>query len=147
MCSQFLFRSLQTVYATDCLQSCFGMRLHYVPVGHGSPICSKRSVPWNLGHIFLSFSRSITSCFLVFLRCITISLTTRGSDKPVCHKGAKEFYGYSRSIMIFIMFYYGLLHSDAVHFVLLWSTLDETKTPCNLWQFCSFCIRISPLKY
>ena len=29
--------------------------LHYVPGGPGSPVCSKRSVPWNFGQIFLCF--------------------------------------------------------------------------------------------
>ena len=31
------------------------LRVHYVPGGHGSPVCSKRSVPWNFGNIFLCF--------------------------------------------------------------------------------------------
>ena len=33
------------------------LRLHYVPGGPGSPVCSKRtcSVPWNFGHTFLCF--------------------------------------------------------------------------------------------
>ena len=31
------------------------LRLHYVPCGPGSPVCSKCSVPWNFGHIFLCF--------------------------------------------------------------------------------------------
>ena len=32
--------------------SMFILRLHYLP---GSPVCSKRSVPWNFGQIFLCF--------------------------------------------------------------------------------------------
>ena len=55
---------------------------------------------------------------LVFLRCITVSVTRRGSDKPVCHGGAKVRYGYPRSITIISTFYYGLLRSDAVICVL-----------------------------
>ena len=31
------------------------LRLHYVPGSTGSPGCSKRSVPWNFGHIFLCY--------------------------------------------------------------------------------------------
>ena len=31
------------------------LRLHHVPGGHGRPVYSKRSVPWNFGHIFLCF--------------------------------------------------------------------------------------------
>ena len=55
-----------------------------------------------------------------FLRCITISVTSRGSDKPVCHGGANVRYGYPRSITITSTFYYmyGLLRSVAVSCVL-----------------------------
>ena len=60
---------------------------------------------------FLTFS-------YVFLRCITISVTSHGSDKPVCHKGAKVRYGYPRSITVISTFYYDLLHSVAVSCVL-----------------------------
>ena len=31
------------------------LRLHYVPGGHGSPVCSKHSVSWSFGHIVLCF--------------------------------------------------------------------------------------------
>ena len=55
---------------------------------------------------------------LVFLHCITISVTSRGSDKPVCHGGAHVRYGYPRSITIISTFYYGLLLSYAVSGVL-----------------------------
>ena len=63
------------------------------------------------------FSRSITSCY-VFLRCFTISVTSRGSDKPVCHGGSKVRDGCPRSITIISTFYYGLLRSVAVSCVL-----------------------------
>ena len=55
---------------------------------------------------------SIFKIYFVFLRCITISVTSCGSDKPVCHGGAKVRYGYPRSIKIISTFYYGLLRSD-----------------------------------
>ena len=54
------------------------------------------------------FSRSIVFCY-VFLRCVTISVTSRGSDKPMCHRVAKVRYGYPRSITIISTVYYGLL--------------------------------------
>ena len=57
------------------------------------------------------FSRSITSC-QVFLHCVTISTTHLGSDKPVCHGGAKVRYSYPRSVTIISTFFYGLLRSD-----------------------------------
>ena len=47
-----------------------------------------------------------------------ISVTSRGSDKPVCHGAAKVRYGYPRSVTIISTFYYGLLHSYAVRCVL-----------------------------
>ena len=38
------------------------LRLCYVPGGHGSPVCSKRSVPWNFGHTYISvFILNVTS--------------------------------------------------------------------------------------
>ena len=45
-------------YSSDLwsyLDFCVILRLHYVPGGPGSPVCLKRSVPWNFGHIFLCF--------------------------------------------------------------------------------------------
>ena len=51
------------------------------------------------------------------LHCITISVTSGGSDKLVCHGAAKVCYGYPRSIMIISTFYYGLLRSYAVSFI------------------------------
>ena len=93
----------------------FILRIHYVPGGPGRPVCSKRSVPWNFGQIFLCFQDLLR---LVILRCITISITSRGSDKPVCHGGAKVRYGYPLSISIISTFYYGLLRSVAVSCVL-----------------------------
>ena len=50
---------------------------------------------------------------LLRLRCNTISVTSHGSDKPVCHGGAKVRYGYPRSITVINTFYYGLLRSVA----------------------------------
>ena len=29
--------------------------LHYVPGGHGSPVCPKRSAPWDFGNFFSVF--------------------------------------------------------------------------------------------
>ena len=46
----------------------------------------------------------------VTFSCISISVTSRGSDKPVCHGGAKVRHGYPRSITIISTFYYGLSH-------------------------------------
>ena len=66
---------------------------------------------------FQDLLRFVTFSY-VFLRCITISVTSRGSDKPVCHVGAKVRYGYPRSITIISTFYYGLLRSVAVSCVL-----------------------------
>ena len=66
---------------------------------------------------FSDFQDLNTFCY-VFLRCITISVTSRGSDKPVCHGCAKVRYGYPRSITIISTFYYGLLRSVAVSCVL-----------------------------
>ena len=72
------------------------LRLHYVPGGHGSSVCSKRSVPLDVGHcVYIS----------VFLRCSTISITGRDGHKPVCHGGAKVLYGYPRSITIISTFF------------------------------------------
>jgi len=31
------------------------LRLHYVPGGHGSPVCPKRSAPWDFGNFFSVF--------------------------------------------------------------------------------------------
>ena len=45
-------------------------------------------------------------------------ITNRGSDKPVCHEGAKALCGYLGSITIISTFYYGLLRSDVVSCVL-----------------------------
>ena len=49
------------------------LRLHYVPAGHGSPVCPKRSAPWDFGNIFL--------CVQVLF---TVSVTGRAG------KGAAE---------------------------------------------------------
>ena len=46
----------------------------------------------------------ITSC-LVRLHCVSISVTSHGSDKPVCHGGATALNGYPRSITIISLFY------------------------------------------
>ena len=43
-------------------------------------------VPWNFGHIFLFFKVYYN------LLSITISVTSRGSDKPVCHTEALRFF-------------------------------------------------------
>ena len=54
----------------------------------------------------------------VILRLHYVPVTSRGSDKPVCHGGAKVRYGYPRSITIISTFYYGLLRFVAVSCVL-----------------------------
>ena len=84
------------------------LRLHYVPVAYRGILVIYFSV----------FSRSITSCY-VFLPWITIPVTNRGSNKPVCHGGTKERYDYPQSITIISTFCYGLLRSDAVSCVLI----------------------------
>ena len=35
------------------------LRLHYVPGGHGSPVCPKRSAPWDFWSLFSLFSRFV----------------------------------------------------------------------------------------
>ena len=85
------------------------LRLHYVPGGPGSPVCSKRSVPWNFGYIFPRFH--------VLLGFLTLYYGIRNKP-PVCHGGGKVRYGYPRSITIISTFYYGLLRSVAVSCVL-----------------------------
>ena len=55
---------------------------------------------------------------LSFLPCITTSVTSRGSDNPVCHGGPKVCYGCPQSITIISTFYYSLLRSVAVSCVL-----------------------------
>ena len=66
---------------------------------------------------FQDLLRFITFCY-VLLRFITISVIGRGSDKLVCHGGAKVCYGYPGSITIISTFDYGLLRSVAVSCVL-----------------------------
>ena len=66
---------------------------------------------------FQDLLRFVTFCY-VLLRFITISVTSRGRDKPVCHGGAKVRYGYPRSITVISTFYYGMLRSVAVSCVL-----------------------------
>ena len=51
-CHMFLFFFFTIYYV---LLSFLVLRLHYVPGGPGSPVCSKCSVPWNFGHIFPCF--------------------------------------------------------------------------------------------
>ena len=106
-----------------------------VPGGPGSPVCSKRSVPWNFSHKFPCFQDPLR-LVIFFLRSIMISVTSRGSDKPACHGGAKVSYGCPRSITIISTPYYGLLRSFAGQlrfdqgvtrfFVLSRSATDET---------------------
>ena len=86
------------------------LHLHYVP---GSSVCSKRSVPWNFGHIFLCFQDPLRLVKFSYV-CFTVSVTSRGSDKPVCLGSDKLCYGYPRSITTISKFYYGLLCSYAV---------------------------------
>ena len=101
------------------------LRLHYVPGGTGSSVSSKRSVPWNFCHIYFSVFN-----LLSFLPCITISVTSRGSDKPMCHGGGEVRYGHPRSITSISTFYYGQLSFDQgatrFFFVLSRSATDET---------------------
>ena len=41
------------------------LRLHYVPGSHGSPVCPKRSAPWDFGY-FPLYIQVLTSSFAVF---------------------------------------------------------------------------------
>ena len=92
------------------------LRLRYVPGSPGSPVCSKRSVPWNFCHyIVLCFQDLVKFSY----RSVTISVTSRGSDKAVCHGGAMVRYGYPQSITINCTLYYGLLRSYAIICVLI----------------------------
>ena len=54
--------------------------------------------------IYFSDFQDLLRFYYVFLRCITISVTSHGSDKPVCHGGAMVRYGYPRSITIISTF-------------------------------------------
>ena len=86
------------------------------PAAPAAPFARNVACPRVLVIYFSDFQdllRFVTFCY-VLLRCITISVTSRGSDKPVCHGGAKVRYGYPRSITISSTFYYGLLRSVAV---------------------------------
>ena len=48
------------------------LRLHEEPGSHGSPVCPKRSKPWNFGHFFSVFK----FCY-VLLSFLTVSVTSR----------------------------------------------------------------------
>ena len=51
------------------------LRLHYVPGGLGSPVCPKRSVPWDFGHIFLCFQdllRLVKFSYVVLLYAVVV---------------------------------------------------------------------------
>ena len=47
-------------------------RLHYVPGGRGSPGSSKRVVPWNFGHIFLSFQNLLCLVKFSYATCSVV---------------------------------------------------------------------------
>ena len=40
----------QSIYSAGLM-----LGLHYVPGGHGSPVCPKRSAPWDFGNFFSVF--------------------------------------------------------------------------------------------
>ena len=92
------------------------LRLLYVPGGPAAPFARNVACHGILVKYFSVFK--IYYVLLVFLRFIKISVTSRVSDKPVCHGGAKVRYGCPRSITIISMFCYGLLRSVAVSCVL-----------------------------
>ena len=82
------------------------LRLHYVPGGHGSPVGSKRSVPWNFGHIFLccqDLSRLVKSSYVV--------LRYPQQTVVLISRCVTEALRYFTVITIIITFYYGLLRS------------------------------------
>ena len=75
------------------------------------------------------FARNVTcrgisviyfSVFHDLLRLVKFSygVLRWGSDKPMCHGGARVLYDYPRSITVISTLYYGLLCSDAVYCVL-----------------------------
>ena len=85
--------------------------------------CVKTDLYSALARSFHTTSRNFihhSSIKYYFSSSITISVTSRGSDKPVCHGGAKLYvcYGYPRPVAIIITFCYGLLRSYAVSCVL-----------------------------
>ena len=45
---QFLWNGMGRGYPVVAM-----LRLHYVPGSHGSPVCPKRSAPWDFGQFFL----------------------------------------------------------------------------------------------
>ena len=76
----------------------FILRLHYVP---GGPFARNVACRGVLVIHFSDFQDlRFFYVFYVFLRCITISVTSRGSDKPMCHGCAKVRYGYPRSVKV-----------------------------------------------
>ena len=86
------------------------LRLHYVPGGHGSPVCPKRSTLWDFGHFF-----SVFKFCEVLLSFITVYHGIR--DGP-WGKGAVE----SRRLKVLIKVW-------RVFHVLSRLSTDETWTP------------------
>ena len=52
-------KKLITPSGRRSLKSTLSLRLHYVPGGHGSPVCPKRSAPWDFWSLFSLFSRFV----------------------------------------------------------------------------------------
>ena len=69
------------------------LRLHYVPGGHGSPVCPKRSAPWDFGHFFLSFH--VLLSFLTVYHGIRDGSWGYGLLSP---GGSKARYGSARGL-------------------------------------------------
>jgi len=52
------------------------LRLHYVPGGHGSPVCPTRSTPWDFSY-FLFHLQVLLRLVKFFSRYIMVSVTGR----------------------------------------------------------------------
>ena len=71
------------------------LRLHYVPGGHGSPVCPKRSAPWNLDQFYLWIQVLLRLAKFVS-RSTTVSVTGRGGKGMLSPGGSKAHYGSAR---------------------------------------------------
>ena len=97
--------------------------------------------------IYFSDFKIITFCY-VFLRCIMISVSSRGSDKPVCHGGAKV-HDYKRVLLRPVTLCCGQLRFDqgvTRFFRSVKVSYGQNVDTIQYKELFSFCIRISPLK-